>query len=120
RMTIDWLTLLALFLSASFNWALEIPKHNCSHFTYRQLPSGEWIGIFQAPKAGVLEFDWKVSFYSSVDRIRFLQHFPSKEENLANIRNGGRAQVFATLEESENKLPSLHILLLNNEVLCRN
>ncbi|KAH8338397.1 hypothetical protein KR059_002357 [Drosophila kikkawai] len=122
-MTIDWLTLLALFLSASTNWALEIPQHNCSHFTYRQLPSGQWIGVFQAPKGGILEFDWKVTFIIPGDpegRMRFLQHFPNEEENLANIRNGGRAQVFATLQESDNKLPALQIVTLNDELLCRN
>ncbi|KAH8284046.1 hypothetical protein KR054_008087 [Drosophila jambulina] len=121
-MTNYWLTLLAaLFLGASTNWALEIPSHNCSHFTYRQLPSGQWIGLIEAPFAGILKFDWKVSFITNVanqDSIRFLEHFPSEEENLANIRKGGKAQVFAALQESENTLPALHILMLNNAVLC--
>ncbi|KAH8278378.1 hypothetical protein KR018_001355 [Drosophila ironensis] len=124
-MPIAGLTCLGLFLALALGTALEVPQHNCAdYFSYYKESSGNYFGLFTAPRAGVRSFDWEVIFNADKTgqshTVGSLMPYPSKDQAFDAIHNGERAQVFLRFQDYGNKLPKLIRAELNGELLCRN
>lgn len=62
-MKFDGLTFLGLSLSVSLGWALIVPQHHCeNYFTYMKQPSGQYFGLFTAPRGGINSVKWVAVF----------------------------------------------------------